>query len=109
MKPKVDVANASIRGKVRSYSFDVEGWRHVQINNINFYAAPIQCEKCEHIILENVNFDFAGVSRRMLGEAGTKAEMLRLSTGRKGSGHFTLRNCRISDTDSQALVVQGAW
>ncbi len=99
----------SIKGKVRAYSFDVKKWQHVIIKNINFFAAPIQCENCEYVTLENVNFDYAGVSRRMLGESGTPADMLRLSSGKKGKGHFVVRNCRVTNTDSQAIVVHGDY
>jgi hypothetical protein len=110
LKPKHENISAlAIKGKVRAYSFDVKKWQHVVIKNINFFAAPIQCENCEYITLENVNFSYAGVSRRMLGEAGTPADMLRLSSGKKGKGHFIVRNCRVTDTDSQAIVVQGDY
>ncbi len=109
-KPKQKLLkNTQVKGKVRAYSFDVRKWQHVVIKNIDFFAAPIQCENCDYVTLENVNFDFAGVSRRMLGEAGTPANMVRLSSGKKGKGHFIVRNCRISDTDSQAIVVHGNY
>ncbi len=108
LKPKIDsLAKANIKGKVRSYSFNVKKWQHVVIRNIDFFAAPIQCQNCQYVTLENVNFEYAGVSRRMLGEVGTPAEMLRLTTGKQGKGHFIVRNCRVTDTDSQAIVVHG--
>jgi len=110
LKPKQgDVSKISVKGKVRAYSFDVKKWQHVVIKNINFFAAPIQCQNCDYVTLENVNFEYAGVSRRMLGEAGTKADMLHLSSGKKGKGHFMVRNCRVTDTDSQAIVVHGDY
>tara|TARA_R110000744_G_scaffold190315_1_gene309435 strand:- start:7029 stop:9293 length:2265 start_codon:yes stop_codon:yes gene_type:complete len=110
LKPKQNnISELNVRGKVRAYAFDVKKWRHVVIKNIDFFAAPIQCENCDNITLENVNFEYGGVSRRMLGEAGTKADMLRLSSGKNGKGHFIVRNCRVTDTDSQAIVVHGDY
>lgn len=109
-KPRSDQStNLAVKGKVRAYSFDVKKWQHVVIKNIDFFAAPIQCVNCDYVTLENVNFEYGGVSRRMLGEAGTYADMIRLASGKKGNGHFIVRNCRVSDTDSQAIVVQGDY
>ncbi|GAA6204577.1 hypothetical protein [Thalassotalea sp. SU-HH00458] len=110
LKPKQkDISNLPVKGKVRAFSFDVKKWQHVVIKNIDFFAAPIQCVNCAYVTLENVNFEYAGVSRRMLGEEATPADMIRLSSGKKGKGHFIVRNCRITDTDSQAIVVHGNY
>lgn len=97
--------NLSISAKVRSHSFDVKNWAFVEFTNIHFNAAPIQCINCNHVQLNNLKFDYAGVSRRMLGESDVTADMIRLTS--KNEGHFAVRNCEIRDTDSQAIVVHG--
>ena len=99
---------AKVRGKVRSHSFQVKAWSNVVIRDLTLFSAPIECVDCEYVTLENLTFNFGGVSRRMLGESDVVADMIQLKSSKHENGHFVVRNCEVNNTDSQAIVVHGS-
>ncbi len=92
--------------KFQSYALVGERWSHVVIQGINFLATTYRCNRCNNITIEDSNFRFASASKRMLGEIAV-ADMTELNSDKKRNSGFILRNCLISDTDSQALLIRG--
>ncbi|MEH6605498.1 MAG: right-handed parallel beta-helix repeat-containing protein [Pseudomonadales bacterium] len=93
------------RAKVQSYAINGRGWQSVLINGIDFFATTMRCENCSDLTVENVNFDYASVSKRMLAGDNYQSDLTYFSSRDVDSG-ITIRNCRISHTDSQALVIK---
>ena len=95
----------NIRGKVQSYAIQGKNWRNVSVVGVNFFASTFKCEGCNNLVVEDANFDYASVSKRMLGVQPYQAEMTYFSASGEQSG-LVIRNCNINNTDSQALVVK---
>lgn len=100
-----EVPKENYFGKVQSYAIDGENWRNVTVAGLNFFATTMKCERCDNLVLTDMNFHYASASKRPLGLQSTVADLTRFTSSKKSSG-LILSNCNINNTDSQALIIE---
>jgi len=98
--------SGDIRGRNQQFVIDSNNWNYVTFKGLDFFATTMELTGSEAITIEDCNFNYAGVSKRALGEVNAKASMLRLTNG-SGGGNFVLRNVTITNSDSQAFQIKG--
>lgn len=104
------VPTQTIRAKKQPYAFDIGGWEHATIRNIDVFAETLRCGSCESFTLENTNFAYGGSSRRALGQAGTKSEILFIASNNLTPTHDSknvVRNITMRNVDGQGLLMRG--
>ena len=92
-------------GKVQSYAIDGENWKNVKVAGLNFFATTMKCERCDDLVLADMNFHHASASKRALGLQSTIADLTKFTSSKESSG-LILSNCNINNTDSQALIIE---
>jgi hypothetical protein len=99
-----------IRAKKQPYAFNVGGWEHVTLKNVNFFAETLRCGNCENFTFENANLEFGGSSRRALGQTGQKSEILFVASNNRDLSHrsnHVLRNIKVTNVDGQGFFLRG--
>ena len=100
----------NIRAKKQPYAFNVGGWEHVTIKNVDFFAQALRCGNCENFTLENAQLKFGGSSRRALGQTGVKSEILFIVSNNRELEHRSnnvLRNIEVTNVDGQGFLLRG--
>lgn len=104
------IPTGEIRAKKQPYGFNVGGWEHVTLRNVDFFAETLRCGNCEHFTFENANLEFGGSSRRALGQVGEKSEILFIASNERDLNHrsnHVVRNIQVTNVDGQGFLLRG--
>ena len=97
-----------IKGKVTSYSFEINNSDNITIENLSFFSSTIKVQSSENFILQDCNFAYPSTSKRMLGDLGTpKATTIGISGLSNKVNNSTIRRNLFEYTDGDALRVYG--
>ena len=97
-----------IKGKVTSYSFEINNSDNITIENLSFFSSTIKVQSSENFILQDCNFAHPSTSKRMLGDLGTpKATTIGISGLSNKVNNSTIRRNLFEYTDGDALRVYG--
>lgn len=97
-----------ITGRTQKFAIDGKKWEHVEFKNLNFVATSLDLKESESITLTNCNFKYSAVGKRALGEATSKASVVRLKNETSGGGNFKVINSTFSHSEAQALYIKGS-
>ena len=97
-----------IKGKVTSYSFEINNSDNITIENLSFFSSTIKVQSSENFILQDCNFAYPSTSKRILGDLGTpKATTIGISGLSNKVNNSTIRRNLFEYTDGDALRVYG--
>ncbi len=100
--------NLEIKGKVTSYSFEINNSDNITIENLSFFSSTIKVQSAENFILQDCKFAFPSTSKRMLGDLGTpKATTIGISGLSNKVNNSIIRRNLFEYTDGDALRVYG--
>ena len=100
--------NLEVKGKVNSYSFEINNSKNITVENLFFFSSTIKVQSAENFILQDCKFAFPSTSKRMLGDLGTpKATTIGISGLSNKVNNSIIRRNIFEYTDGDALRVFG--
>ncbi len=97
-----------IKGKVTSYSFEINNSDNITIENLSFFSSTIKVRSAENFILQDCNFAYPSTSKRMVGDLKTpKATTIGISGSSNKVNNSIIRRNLFEYTDGDALRVYG--
>ena len=88
-----------IRGKVKSYAFEISNSDHVQIKNLEFFGTTFKFDNCDYALVDGCNLFYSSCYKRMLGVVDTQPEMSIFTS----SSNCVVSNSAFRYTDGSAL------
>lgn len=96
-----------IRGKIRSYAFDIEDSSYITIKGLHFFGATFRSSESTHITVEDCNFLYPSYSNRMLRDLSL-IDVTKMTIKKEfDPAHNTVRNCVLEYMDGPALKMNG--
>jgi len=98
-----DPNNLNIRGKVQSYSFQIENSDYIELKGLHFFASTFKMDNSDYMVVDSSNFLYPSCYKRMLGVVDTEPEMTLIT----GSSNCTVSRCAFRYTDGSAIETYG--
>jgi hypothetical protein len=98
-----DPNNLNIRGKVQSYSFQIENSDYIELKGLHFFASTFKMENSDYMVVDSCNFLYPSCYKRMLGVVDTEPEMTLIT----GGSYCTVSQCAFRYTDGGAIETSG--
>ncbi len=98
-----DPNNLNIRGKVQSYSFQIENSDYIELKGLHFFASTFKMDNSDYMVVDSCNFLYPSCYKRMLGVVDTEPEMTLIT----GSSNCTVSRCAFRYTDGSAIETYG--
>ncbi|WOH38147.1 right-handed parallel beta-helix repeat-containing protein [Thalassotalea fonticola] len=115
----------AVRAKVQANAFTIKNADYVTFKDLNFFATTFTCLRCDQMIFDQLNLQYAGSSRRMLkqwGQVSTHKSGRKLlidatpdiviidgkyNSNSNNSSGSVIRNSSFIDSDGPALQFHG--
>ena len=98
-----DPNNLNIRGKVQSYSFQIENSDYIELKGLHFFASTFKMDNSDYMVVDSCNFLYPSCYKRMLGVVDTEPEMTLIT----GGSYCTVSQCAFRYTDGGAIETSG--
>jgi hypothetical protein len=98
-----DPNNLNIRGKVQSYSFQIENSDYIELKGLHFFASTFKMENSDYMVVDSCNFLYPSCYKRMLDVVDTEPEMTLIT----GGSYCTVSQCAFRYTDGGAIETSG--
>jgi len=103
----VNPETLTIRGKVQSYAINIKHSKHINVQDINFFATTFNVERSSFINVEDSELMFPSYSKRMLGD-NSAIKVTKMVVKKEHSlAYNQLKNCKIAYTDGPAIEMNG--
>ena len=102
----LDPSSRTIKGKTTDYSVTFNGAQYVTFKKINFFATTIDIQNSDYLRIEECNFYYPSVSKRMLGTTNGMASP-NVMTIDASSDNNTIIKCLFENTEGEALQIKG--
>ena len=99
--------NFKIKGKTKSYAFDIANSSYVKLEGLNFFGTTFKANESHHMTVEDCNFMYPSYSKRMLGDLSL-TDVSSMQTKKKYTKtHNAIRNCKFEYMDGPVLDMNG--